>query len=794
MLFIEHNLLYLVTLVSTALLLVIVRIIVSNVSGKTTLAPKSRLKKAISLSSSGDYAGAADIYRDLGNIDKAVELYINAKAFAPAAELLQRLQRSRDASALLVRSGDFASAASMLAKMGDYPAAAENYIKSGDSLRAGEMLEKSHDFVKAAQYFARAQDYRKAAEMFSNTKDYGEAGRMMELCYRDEKSRRNDSTGSRVLSNLAYWAGNFYRSANKFEQAAALFTQEKYHHEAAECYAHLGDWQKASAEYRAAGDTLKAAEALDKVGAGDQSNQLKAEALLEAGKPAEAADYFAASGQLKKAAELKESAGHFLESASFYEQAEIFDRAAINYEKADQLLKAADFFKRAENYQKAAELYLASGELELAYELFAEQKLFFEAGSGFFNLGQIDRALELLQSVDTNHPKYLKALNLEAEIFIKKNIIPTAREKLEEAIGDRSLDKQTIDPFYNLSIVYERSGNKHQALQILDKIIGINYNYRDAADRAATLRTEISMATTEPDRPEPTPATRQQSTPTQTTSNFMNTTTVLTPAQAGESRYKIMQKVGQGGSGVVYQAKDTYLDRIVAYKVLTSGGHAATKELESFQREAKAAASLNHPNIVTVYDAGIENDQYFITMEFIEGPSLLQLVEQHGALPVSAILLMMGQVCKALDYAHSHLIVHRDIKTSNILWKDQKIVKIVDFGLAKFLQDLRNLQTVWGGTPYFMSPEQILGEQIDHRTDIYSFGVSLFQLTTGRLPFTDGDVGYHHVHNNPPNPLDFRSDIPVKLSDIILRCLKKEPTARYQAMTDIFEELRSLKQ
>jgi eukaryotic-like serine/threonine-protein kinase len=798
--FIQQYLPYLIVLTGTGIMLILVRtVIIANLSGKTQQAPKSRLKKALALSSSGDYAAAADIYRDLGNIDKAVELYINAKAFVPAAELLQRLQRSRDASALLVRSGDFAAAAAMLAKMGDYPYAAENFIKTGDNLRAAEMLEKSHDYIKAAQYYEQAHDYRKAAEMYANTKDFGEAGRMMELCYKDEKSRLSDTPSTRALSNLGYWAGSFYRSAHKFDLAAALFSQEKYHNEAAECFTQIGDWQRASTEFRAAGDTFKAAEALEKVGAGDQSSLLKAQALQEAGKPSEAADYYAAAGQLQKAAELKESAGEFLQSASFYEQAEIFENAAINYQKADQLLRAAELFKRADNLPKATELFLAAGELEQAYALYADQGLFFDAGSGFFNLGQIDHALKLLQSVEKNDPQYVQALNLTAEIFIKKNILPTAREKLEEAIGGKPIEKQTLQPYYNLSLVYERSGNKHQALQVLDKIIGINYNFLDSADRAAKLRTEISMATTEPDRPKPqqpaaTPSGQSGFATPPAVANIMTSPTVITPSQVNEQRYKIIQKIGQGGAGVVYKALDTFLDRTVAYKVLTSGGQAAAKEEDNFKREAKAAASLNHPNIVTVYDAGINNDQYFITMEYIEGPNLQQLVEEHGALPVSAILLMMGQVCKALDHAHSHMIVHRDIKTSNILWKDQKVVKIVDFGLAKFLQDLRNLQTVWGGTPYFMSPEQILGEQIDHRTDIYSFGVSMFQLITGRLPFTDGDVGYHHVHNAPPNPLDFRSDIPAKLAEITLHCLEKAPASRYQSMLEIFDDLKSLNQ
>jgi serine/threonine-protein kinase len=148
------------------------------------------------------------------------------------------------------------------------------------------------------------------------------------------------------------------------------------------------------------------------------------------------------------------------------------------------------------------------------------------------------------------------------------------------------------------------------------------------------------------------------------------------------------------------------------------------------------------------------------------------------------------QICEALAYAHEKKVVHRDIKPANAMWTRDKKAKLMDFGLAKVVEEARNHTTVVAGTPYYMSPEQTLGKNIDHRTDIYSLGVAIFEMATGTVPFKEGNIPYHHVHTAPPKILDIRSDLPKALASIVERCLEKDPANRFQSAGEILAEVR----
>jgi serine/threonine-protein kinase len=153
---------------------------------------------------------------------------------------------------------------------------------------------------------------------------------------------------------------------------------------------------------------------------------------------------------------------------------------------------------------------------------------------------------------------------------------------------------------------------------------------------------------------------------------------------------------------------------------------------------------------------------------------------------------VLTQICEALAYAHDQKIVHRDIKTANAMWTRDRKAKIMDFGLAKVIEEVRNHTTVVSGTPYYMSPEQTLGRNIDHRTDIYSLGVSVFELATGTLPFTEGNLPYHHVHTPPPDPREIDDSIPPVLAELVLRCMQKDPADRYQSTREMLDDLKRI--
>ena len=191
-----------------------------------------------------------------------------------------------------------------------------------------------------------------------------------------------------------------------------------------------------------------------------------------------------------------------------------------------------------------------------------------------------------------------------------------------------------------------------------------------------------------------------------------------------------------------------------------------------------------------MYDAGEQDGDFYMAMEFVEGQTVKTLIKAQGALPEQLVRYIFAYACRGLDYAHQHSIVHRDVKPGNMMLTRQRTLKIMDFGLAKFVEEAGSQHTRAIGTPYYMSPEQVVGRQLDGRSDIYSLGVSMFEVSTGKLPFTTGDLSYHHLHTPPPDPREFKADLSEGLSTIILKCMEKEPANRYARALDIVEELK----
>jgi serine/threonine protein kinase len=262
---------------------------------------------------------------------------------------------------------------------------------------------------------------------------------------------------------------------------------------------------------------------------------------------------------------------------------------------------------------------------------------------------------------------------------------------------------------------------------------------------------------------------------------------------SGESRYKMIEKLGAGSMGVVYKAEDTVLKRTVALKMLTNTLFENKFDLLKLKEEAYITAKLSHQNIVTIYDIGEIPQGHFISMEFIEGENLWNIIARNKKLTFSHILYITRGLLNALDYSHRMGITHRDIKPQNIMINMEGEIKIVDFGIAvlKKIDPGKNSDMIMG-TPYYISPEQIKGEEVDHRTDIYSIGITLFHMVTGTVPFKGKSIYKKHLSSSVPPIKDLRKDTPGKIEEIIKKCMEKSRQKRFQCIGEIFEELREL--
>ncbi len=262
------------------------------------------------------------------------------------------------------------------------------------------------------------------------------------------------------------------------------------------------------------------------------------------------------------------------------------------------------------------------------------------------------------------------------------------------------------------------------------------------------------------------------------------------------SHYKILSKIGEGGRGVVYKAEDIDLKRIVALKFISPHLTENVEDLERLYQEARSASQLNHPNIATIYEIGHAGKYNFIAMEFISGETLKNKI-QREALSLKDIINIAIETLNGIKAAHNNNIIHRDIKSENIMMNDSGTVKVMDFGLARDLdkKDITRVSSTLGTIAY-MSPEQIEGSKVDQRSDIYSFGVVLYELLTGLVPFVgehEAATLYSIVNELPPDITSLNSDANPDLAAIIQKTIEKKPDDRYQNASELLDDLIELK-
>jgi len=724
-------------------------------------------RDAARIARKGNPLEAGELCIAVGLLDEAAGYFEKAEAWERAAAIRHGQQRFADSAALFLKAGDPDSAGAIYAQQEDWASAAEAYVQSGNLSVAAEMYEKSGDDRRAALCFQKCDFPRYAAKAYIRCEEWGLAAECLEKVLADEATGgAGDARKQAERAKLVRMTGNLFERAGRLDRALGALEKGGAHVAAAEVAERLGDRERAAELFLEGKDNARAAAAFEALGQTERAARLLGEMARDRGDPTEAARQLERAGEWMEAGDLYRLAEHYAEAGTCYERFGDGAQAAEMFNLAGDRARAAENYERAGLYAEAAELSALGGDAEREAELLEKAGEYLRAGRLHLAAGRQEEAIGVLQKVPAEDAEAAMAAALLGRIFRDQEKHPLAIARLREAISGRELDRSSVDAYFCLATVLEATGEWAEATDLYEKVLAFDVHHEDTAERLERTRARAAQA--------------REAAPAAT----------AVAGGGGPRRYVIGETLGRGGMGIVYKAEDTVLDRIVAFKVLPESFKENPQALKNFLREAKSAAQLNHPNIVCVYDAGEQDGDFYIAMEYVDGNTLKDIIKRRGKIAPKGIVHVVSQLCEGLAFAHEKKIVHRDVKNANAMWTRDRMAKIMDFGLAKVVEEVRNHTTVVSGTPYYMSPEQTLGKNVDHRSDLYSLGVSIFEMATGTLPFTEGNLPYHHVHTEPPRPQDVEPGLPDPIARVIERCLRKDPAERYQSARDIIAELR----
>lgn len=474
----------------------------------------------------------------------------------------------------------------------------------------------------------------------------------------------------------------------------------------------------------------------------------------------------------KEAAEEFLNAGELAKAANIFETIFDYKNAIQNYVKAGQIQTAGDLLIRIGDRKKAARLFERAKKFDLAIKYYKEtesyQELitlyekaenFFEAFKIAFKIKDFTLAEEFAGRIPKHDANYVHAyIYLMIERLEQKDF-----DKILKIFQNCFTDPQikfTNKTLTSCAEILESSGHIKQALDVYYMLLSQHSDDENVQIKIKSLEKKFQKNYTFP------------------------------ALKTYQDRFQLHRKLGTGAMGAVFKARDLSNGQWVALKTLSTK-QKDEELLRAFLQEARTANRLDHPNITKVYDYGIENDHYFISMEYLEGKTLKEVIAQMGPMNITNFLTIAIPLTQAVAYAHQNHTIHRDIKPANIMLLSNRMVKLMDFGISKITQ-FSDHKSIARGTPIYISPEQILGIQTTKQSDLYSLGVVFYEMLSGKPPFIEGDILHDHIHKPAEELGKGATNIPYRLINIIMSCLAKKSDRRPTSAEKIIELLEAV--
>ncbi len=730
-------------------------------------------RQAKRLARGGEGREAGHLFDALGDLDRAAEQYERARAYPEAAAVHERARRFNRAASLYERAGDLARAAECMQQAGDHRRAAALFLKGGRELRAGEALEQGRHFAEAAALYERAGSLEKAAALYERAGASEVAAKVLErLLLTRHGGGRGEYTAPPTLPAdgraLLEKCAALYRIARQPGRAAAVLLHWGATAEAAKLFLEAGEPRRALELYRASGHAREAMEICQRIGADAEYHALQAEQFARTGMAREAAEAWVRAGEPDRAAEYYRELGEWERAGDLLRLAGRLEAAAEMYEAGDQWAKAGAAYAEARRFQDAGRSYRQAGMAREAAAALAEEGDVYGAGVLLADADAADEAIAMLQKLPPGAPDYAAGSLLLARLLLARGMAQPALVRLQAIARHPGVAGRTAEVHYLLGRAYEETNRPEEALGQYERVLAEQVDYEDAGIRIAALRGQgARVAAAE------------------------GSTVALGGPHGAPARYRVTRELGRGGMGIVYEAHDQTLMRPVALKVPAPAIQSSAPARERFLREARIAAGLRHPNIITVYDAGEAVGGLYIAMELIEGVSLDAYLESRWPLPPEDLLVLGRQICAGLAHAHANGIVHADVKPANMIVDAEGTVHLTDFGLARAWESAKAGTAEARGTPTYIAPEQIRGEPLDARADIYGLGCTLYRMVAGTPPFTTGELLFRHLHEAPPRLRPENPTVSEALEGVILRCLAKRPEDRFSSVDQVLRALEA---